>query len=200
MLSVVIATRDCERPLVATLAALVAGAAAGIVREVIVADGGSTDQTRDVAEIAGCTVLEADGGIGKQLALGAAQARADWLMFVRPGIVLDASWIGCAGRFMEEATRQDRPERRAAVFRPAPSADAERPTLVEALTLLGAALGRRPTPAQGLVIARVLYDELGGHRAQAADAEADLLRRIGRRRIVMLRSGAVAVRQDGERR
>lgn len=38
MLSVVIATHDSERALLPTLAALVAGAAAGVVREVIVAD------------------------------------------------------------------------------------------------------------------------------------------------------------------
>ena len=32
------------------------------------------------------------------------------------------------------------------------------------------------------------YDELGGHRADARDPETDLLRRIGRRRLVRLRT------------
>ena len=54
MFSIVIATHDSERALVPTLAALVPGATAGIVREVIVADGGSRDKTEEVADIAGC--------------------------------------------------------------------------------------------------------------------------------------------------
>ncbi|MEA2873185.1 MAG: hypothetical protein QOH67_3161, partial [Hyphomicrobiales bacterium] len=45
MFSVIVATYDSERALVPTLAALVPGATAGIVREVIVADGGSRDET-----------------------------------------------------------------------------------------------------------------------------------------------------------
>jgi hypothetical protein len=45
------------------------------------------------------------------------------------------------------------------------------------------------SPDQGLVISRRLYDELGGHRDAANDPEADLLARLGRRRVLMLRSG-----------
>jgi len=57
MLSVIIATEDSERLLVPTLAALIPGALAGIVREVIVADAGSRDGTAAVADIAGCRVV-----------------------------------------------------------------------------------------------------------------------------------------------
>ena len=57
MLSVVIATHDSERALLPTLAALVAGAAAGVVREVIIADAGSRDATAAIADGAGCRVL-----------------------------------------------------------------------------------------------------------------------------------------------
>jgi hypothetical protein len=41
------------------------------------------------------------------------------------------------------------------------------------------------------MIPKRLYDELGGHRAAAADPETDLLRRLGRRRIVLLRSATL---------
>ena len=54
MLSVIIATRDSERALVPTLAALVSGATAGLVSEVLVVDGGSRDDTAKVADVAGC--------------------------------------------------------------------------------------------------------------------------------------------------
>ncbi|MCC7186898.1 MAG: hypothetical protein IT185_11690, partial [Acidobacteria bacterium] len=54
MLTVVIPTENQERALVATLASLVPGATAGVIREVIVADAGSGDDTARVADIAGC--------------------------------------------------------------------------------------------------------------------------------------------------
>src|SRR5260370_40671674 len=56
MLSVVIATENAERILLPTLAALVPGATAGIVREVIVADAGSSDATTMIADAAGCRI------------------------------------------------------------------------------------------------------------------------------------------------
>jgi len=62
--------------------------------------------------------------------------------------------------------------------------------MVEALTLMAAALGARPRADQGLLISAKFYAHLGGHRPDGADPESDLLRRLGRR-IVMLRSGAV---------
>src|SRR5712692_4548151 len=57
MLSVIIPTLNSERVLVPTLGMLVSGAMSGIVREVSIADGGSTDATLKIADVAGCTVL-----------------------------------------------------------------------------------------------------------------------------------------------
>src|SRR2546425_230718 len=76
MLSVVIATHDSERALLPTLAALVAGAAAGIVREVIVADAGSHDATTAIADGAGCRVLVSAQRRGARLKAAAEAARA----------------------------------------------------------------------------------------------------------------------------
>jgi glycosyltransferase involved in cell wall biosynthesis len=57
MLTVIIPTRESERALVQTLSPLVAGATAGLIAQVIVADAGSRDATAEVAEIAG-TILD----------------------------------------------------------------------------------------------------------------------------------------------
>src|SRR5438034_1001987 len=57
MLSAIIATHESERTLVRTLAALVPGAATGLLAEVIVADAGSCDATAEVADIADCRAL-----------------------------------------------------------------------------------------------------------------------------------------------
>ena len=137
MLSVVIATRDSERALLRTLAALVAGAAAGIVREVMIADAGSRDATAAIADGAGCRVLASTQGRGARLKAAAEAARAPWLLFLRPGIVLDATWVDETRRFIEEAELSQCAGTYAAVFR----ATALRPTLLEALALLCTALG-----------------------------------------------------------
>jgi hypothetical protein len=139
-----------------------------------------------VADMAGCHVLALPGSAGARLKAAAATARAGWLMFLRPGTVVDATWIDDAARFIEEGGD------RAAVFRP--GYGTARPVLLEALSLLRLALGGRPDPAQGLLIARTLYDGMGGHHDRA-DAESDLLRRLGRRRIALLRTGATSADQ-----
>ena len=54
MLSVVIATEGVEQTAVATLAALVPGAAAGVVREVLLVDRAGTGVIERVADVAGC--------------------------------------------------------------------------------------------------------------------------------------------------
>jgi Glycosyl transferase family 2 len=187
MLSVVIATHDSERALLPTLAALVAGAAAGVVREVIVADAGSRDATAAIADGAGCRVLTSAQPRGARLKAAAATARAPWLLFLAPGSVPDATWIEETRRFIEQAELRGCATTRAAAFRPGSAT--LRPALVEAFALLWAALAR-PHASQGLLIARRLYDALGGH-GDGAEPERDLGRRLGRR-LVLLRCGAMA--------
>jgi glycosyltransferase involved in cell wall biosynthesis len=188
MLSVVIPTFDNERTLVPTLAMLVPAAMSGIVRDVIIADGGSTDATLEVADVAGCNVVASCAPLAQRLREAAATARAPWLMFLRPGTVLDTTWLDETVNFIEETERGGAAA--AAVFRKAVSRRASYPILIEALALIKLALLGRAGPDQGLVISARLYSEIGGHRDGAADPEADLLARLGRRRIVMLRSGA----------
>src|SRR5262249_46738725 len=118
MLSVVIATRDSERALMRALGELGAGPAGGIVREVIVADAGSRDATGAIADGAGCRVLPSTQRRGPRLKAAAEAARAPWLLFLRPGIVLDATWVDETRRFIEEAELSQCAGTYAAVFRP----------------------------------------------------------------------------------
>lgn len=193
MLSVIIPTQDCERPLVRTLALLVSAAVAGTVREVIVADGGSQDDTAQVAEIAGCTVMVSTASLGLRLRAAAAEARAGWLLFLRAGMLPDTAWADDTVRFVEDAERRSKLDA-AAVFRREPLATGGS-IGGQALALLKDAINRKPTPDQGLLISRRFYDALGGHRAEASDPEADLLARLGGR-IVRLRTGVVMLSGD----
>jgi hypothetical protein len=190
MLSVVIATEESERPLLLTLAALVPGATAGIVREVIVADAGSRDGTARVADIAGCRFEASRAPLGVRLKAAAASAKGPWLLFLRPGVVPQAAWIDEIDRFLRDSEVVADAGGRAAIFRAAPGSDQERSPILEALFVLLSALRDRPRPEQGLLIAKNLYERLGGHSADGADPETALLRQLGRRRIVTLRCGA----------
>jgi glycosyltransferase involved in cell wall biosynthesis len=179
MLSVIIATLDSERALVPTLAALVPGATAGLVSEVVIVDGGSNDDTAAVADVAGCNFVKPEGSLGKRLKAAAAVARAPWLLFLQPGTILDTPWISDARAFVEGST----PGMQAAVFQRAMSPQGG---LREALAMLGRAVSARPRPEQGLLIAKDFYRRLGGHSEAATDPEAEFLRRIGRRRTAVL--------------
>ena len=147
MLSVVIATHDSERALLPTLAALVAGAAAGVVREVIIADAGSRDATDAIADGAGCRVLMSTQPRGARLKAAADAARGPWLLFLAPGIVPNVTWVDETRRFMEEAELREYAGSCAAAFRP-DSAPFQSP-LLEAWALLRTALGARPKAEPG---------------------------------------------------
>ncbi|HVZ53637.1 MAG TPA: glycosyltransferase [Pseudolabrys sp.] len=188
MLSAIIAAHESERTLVPTLSALVPGATAGLIGEVVVADAGSTDATAEVADIAGCRYMSSTEPLGVRLKAAALSTRTPWLLFLRAGCVPEPGWVPAVDRFMAGADRLEGAAR-AAVFRPAAAADLLRPTWSEVLALLRAAFGGRARPEQGLLIARRFYESLGGH-PEGPEPEAALLRKIGRRRLVMLPAAA----------
>src|SRR5262249_13755462 len=104
-----------------------------------------------------------------------------------PGVVLDATWVDETRRFVEETELRGCAGTHAAVFR----ASALRPALLEALALIGTALGAKPDARHGLVIAKAHYVALGSHR-DVDEPERDLQRRLRRRHLVLLRAGAIA--------
>jgi hypothetical protein len=184
MLSVIIPTEGIEQPAVATLAALVPGAAAGIVREVLLVDRAGTDTIERVADVAGCHFLAFDGSRAAALAAGVRQARSPWLMFLHAGAVLDSGWIEETTQFIQNVAHSDRP--RAGIFRYArsPYADAG---LRDGFKFLARMIAG-PSAEQGLLIARDHYERLGGYRPDARRSEARLLRQLGRSSRTMLRS------------
>ena len=159
MLTVIIPTHNSERPLVPTLAMLVPGAMSGTVREVIVADAGSTDATAEVVDIAGCEIMVSSEPLAARLKSAAAAARGTWLLFLRPGVVLDAAWVEEAARVIEGAVARGTVDSQAAVFRRAAPPDIGESFLRQLIGLIATAL-RGPHPDQGLMLSRKAYDQL----------------------------------------
>jgi rSAM/selenodomain-associated transferase 2 len=187
---VVIPTLNAETRLAATLAALVPAAVDGLIREVMIVDGGSTDRTFDIVDQAGAQLLRKSGGRGYQMAKGATRTSQPWLLFLHADTVLDAGWEREASMFIERVDGKVRPAS-AAAFRFALDDLGARRRLLERLVAVRCALLRLPYGDQGLLIPRHLYDEVGGHRPLPLMEDVDLVRRLGRRRMTLLNSRAV---------
>jgi hypothetical protein len=190
MLSVIIPTEGAEQPAVATLSALVPGAAAGVISEVLLVDRSSDNGVIErVADVAGCNFLKFDGSHAAAMAEGAARARAPWLMFLPAGAVLDPGWIDETVQFIQSVAASGRP--RAGVFRYARSPYAETGVRDRLRAIARAIVG--PLGDQGLLIARDHYRQLGGYKPDARRAETRLLRELGRSSRTMLRSRIVMI-------
>ncbi|MFC7053593.1 glycosyltransferase [Hansschlegelia quercus] len=192
MLSVVIPTRNDERALVSTLAALVPAAAEGVVRNVIVADGGSTDATLEVADLAGCDAVCRSGPRCDGLNAAARGSKGPWLMFLEAGVVLEEGWHREVSALVDVIERAGETDRRAAVFRFGFDGFGSSARNAELLAGLWGLLTGLPRPEQGLIIHKSFYDKLGGFRPLPAMTGADLIRRIGSGRIIRLRARAIS--------
>jgi rSAM/selenodomain-associated transferase 2 len=190
MISVIIPTRDAEKDLAPTLAALIPAAVDGFVREVIVADGNSSDRTLTIAENAGVEVVETAPGRGRQLRAGASRARFPWLLFLHADTELAPGWDTVAANFIHKVD-SGRIPLSAAAFRFRLLDDGWRPRVLEAAVAVRCGLFRLPYGDQGLLIPRTLYDEIGGFSEQPLMEDVDLVRRIGRRRLTILRADAI---------
>lgn len=187
MLSVIIPTDGVERTAVATLAALVPGAAAGVIKEVLLVDRSGTSVIERVADVAGCRFLKFEGTRAAALAAGARQARSPWLMFLHAGAVLDSGWLEETTQFIQGVTSSGQPK--AGIFRYARSPYADIRLRDRLLSVARILTG--PSAEQGLLIARDHYERLGGYRPEARRSETRLLRQLGRSSRIVLRSRIV---------
>ena len=106
MISVLIATHDDERTLGQALASLVRAAVDGLVREVILADAGSTDDTLEVADDAGARVVRAEGPPEARIAQAARTARSDWLMILDVATPAPPGWEDAAAGALNSGSGQ----------------------------------------------------------------------------------------------
>lgn len=187
MISVIIPTQNSERQLVPTLAALVQGVTAGILNDVILADGGSTDDTAAIADAAGCTFHSGTDDLGLRLRRAAANGRGRWLLFLGPSSLLEEGWPRDVAAFLETVERRGMGERTAGTFRLAMDGYGLRPRLSETAAAMRLAVLGRPQRGQGLLISRRHYERIGGHPA-GSRAESRLLGHIPRLNIKVLRA------------
>jgi len=124
--------------------------------EIIVADGGSHDDTVRIAESGGATLVRSASGRARQMNAGAAAARGETLLFLHADTLLPAN--GC--EVVIEAFRRARVVGGAFRLRIRDAFPGR--WLVEATTNLRSRLRRLPYGDQALFVRRWAFDELGG--------------------------------------
>lgn len=194
MLSVVIPTLNAAATLPAVLRALVPAAVDGLVKEVIVSDGGSTDQTLDLAEAAGCRILSGAPGRGGQLRRACDAVRADHLLVLHADTTPAAGWSEAARDHLNHHPGK------AGYFGLRFDASGLAPRLWEkGVALRCRALGL-PYGDQGLLLSRALYEDAGGYPDIPLMEDVVLARSIGGRRLRWLGVCAVTSARRYERR
>ena len=104
MISVIIPTLNDERRLTAALSPLIPAAMEGLVRELVVVDGGSTDATFEIADDAGAKFIRSGADAAARIIEGAKAAKGPWLLVLDPSVRLDYGWEAAALKHMNAST------------------------------------------------------------------------------------------------
>jgi len=163
--SVVIPALNAAGTLPACLAALRPGA--GIIRDIIVVDGGSTDGTADCA--GGAIVFTAAAGRGGQLRAGIAAARSDFLVLLHADTVLSPDW--------PVAVAAANPEK-AGYFRFRLDSSRRAARVVEWFVARRCRWFELPYGDQGLLISKTLLELVGGMPELPLMEDVALARRL----------------------
>ena len=154
-ISVIIPTLNAERGLNACLHSLMEGVEAGLIRELIVVDGGSSDASVKIAKDWGAEIVTTLPSRGGQLRAGCAAAKGTWLLILHADTALAPGWVGAVGAHLSTP--------RAGWFKLAFDARGVAPALVAGWANLRSRMGL-PYGDQGLLISQDLYGAVGGYR------------------------------------
>ncbi|MEM1390853.1 MAG: TIGR04283 family arsenosugar biosynthesis glycosyltransferase [Pseudomonadota bacterium] len=198
-LSIIIPAFNSAGDIQLCLASLMPGLEAGLIREVLVIDGDSTDDTSRIAESTGATVLASpQRGRAAQVRHGAQQARGDWLLFLHADTALSRDW--------PERVRdhiQSNPNK-AATFTLAYRSDQPIAKTVAARANWRTRTLGLPYGDQGLLISKDLYTEVGGYPDTPFMEDVQIVRAIGKPRLRHLsaeaRTSAAKYERDGWRK
>ena len=158
------------------------------IREIIVADGGSEDDSIAIAQAAGARIVSAPRGRGTQLAAGAAAASGDWLLFLHADCRPAPGWEAAVAAFVATPGAAGR----AGYFAFALDDRSPAARRLERIVAWRCRAFGLPYGDQGLLIARALYRAVGGFAALPLMEDVDLVRRLGPRRLATLGAPAYA--------
>lgn len=200
MLSIVIPSLNAATSLPGTLESLDNGLNGFEEYQIVISDGGSTDNTLEIGKSSGADILSSDRGRGMQLVTGANAATGDWLLFVHADTKLQSNWQEAVSKFMADQTGEAVGQA-AAVFRFRLDEKTVGARILQAIVAWRTKWLALPYGDQCLLISRKHYDAIGGYRPLPIMEDVDIIRRIGRRHLVVLKCDAITsasrYKQDG---
>jgi rSAM/selenodomain-associated transferase 2 len=131
------------------------GLSSGVIREVIVSDGGSGDRTLDIADEAGCVIVGGAASRGGQLGRGASAAKGEWLLFLHADTLLEPGWAAKLSAHIKA--------HQAGYFRLQFDAPGFGPSWVAGWANLRSKLFGLPYGDQGLLVPMSVYRAAGGY-------------------------------------
>ncbi len=182
-ISVIIPTLNASAGLPACLQALMPGLEAGLIRELVISDGGSDDTTAQIADEAGAVLVTGPSGRGGQLARGVAAAKGTWILLLHADTVLSSDWVEAAEAHLASPDL-------AGYFRLRFRAKGLMPRLVAGWANLRSRLFKLPYGDQGLLLTQDLLADVGGVPALPLMEDVALARRLGPR-LTMLEATAL---------
>ncbi|MEP2030690.1 MAG: TIGR04283 family arsenosugar biosynthesis glycosyltransferase [Paracoccaceae bacterium] len=180
-ISVIIPTLDAADDLPGCWASLMEGVQAGLIREVIVSDGGSQDETCDLARDVGAQLVEGAPSRGAQLQRGCRLAKGDWLLILHADTELETGWTGTVRSHLTQES--------GAYFKLRFRARGAMPKMVAGWANLRSRVFGLPYGDQGMLLTRTLYDAVGGYQDQPLMEDVALARSL-RGRLICLPIGA----------
>lgn len=149
------------------------GLPVGLIRELIVTDGGSSDATRQMADEAGARVLVGEPSRGGQLHRAGQVARGGWLLVLDADTVLDPGWSEAVAAHVANSKSP-------ACFRLGFRARGVAAGLVAGWANLRTRLFGLPLGHQGLLVRRADYDAAGGFPDQPRLEDVALVQALKR--------------------
>ena len=186
-LSIIIPTFNAITVLGPTLAALAQIEAVGLVKDVVISDGGSTDDTAAAARETGAIVVKTQRGRGPQLQAGADAATGDWLLFLHADTVLAPGWAGVVRAFIARPTASEQ----AGYFTFVLNESSPQARRIERLVRWRNRVFALPYGDQGLLLHKSLFRRIGGYRYYPLMEDVDIVHRLGRRRLRLLDGEAI---------
>lgn len=191
-LSVVIPTLNAAEAFETCLPPLMEGLEAGLIRELVVSDGGSTDATHTIAQEVGAQLITGPASRGGQLQRGVDVASGDWLLMLHADSRLPRGWTAPVAAQIEAGSP--------AYFRLKFDDSSLGAAWVAGWANLRSRLFGLPYGDQGLLISRRDYDAVGGYPDSPLMEDVSIVRRL-RGRLVMLplsmTTSAARYRRDG---
>lgn len=155
--------------------------------EIIVVDGGSHDNTLQIAQKYSTRLLSTSkGNRGQQLAYGASQTHSPWLLFQHADTTISPHACQCVHTYIA----QPQNIHYAAYFQFRLNDTPYIARLLEYYVALRNHLFALPYGDQGLLISRYLYDTIGGYQPLPLMEDVHIIQKLGKKRLQRLNATA----------